>query len=334
MQLEGKRVLVTGGAGFIGSHLVDRLLSDGKVGRLSVLDNLSNGRPENLADLGRDPRLTLIQGDVLDFGDVERALESAEIVFHLACLGVRHSLREPVVNHRVNAEGTLHMLEAARRRGVERFVYFSTSETYGTAQAPAIDERHPTWPETIYGASKLAGEAYARAYHRTWQVRTIIVRPFNVYGPRSHYEGDSGEVIPRTIVRVLNGLAPIVFGDGEQTRDFLHVRDNARALVAIARCDEAVGQTINLGSGTEISVNRLCRTIAEAAGRPDLLPQHQPARPGDVRRLRVDNGVVGRLIGFRPEIPFAEGIAELVEWFRTRPLAPREMLGRMTERNW
>lgn len=334
MNLQGTRILVTGGAGFIGSHIVERLLADPGIRAVVVLDNLTNGRPENLPALGQDPRLSLIRGDVLDTGDVERAIDGVQIVFHLCCLGVRHSIHAPVANHRTNAEGTLLMLEAARRQGVERFIYFSTSEVYGSAQTVPMDERHPTWPETIYGASKLAGEAYARAYFRTYKVPVVIVRPFNVYGPRSHYEGDSGEVIPRTIVKILNGQSPIVFGNGEQTRDFLHVTDNARALVALAGCDAALGQTVNLGFGREISINRLCGLIAHAAGRPEIQPTHIEGRPGDVRRLLVDNTLIRSLIAFAPAVPFEQGIHELVEWFRRQPLTPAEMLARMTDQNW
>jgi UDP-glucose 4-epimerase len=273
-------------------------------------------------------------GDVCEPDDVRAACRGVDVVFHLACLGVRHSLHAPVENHRVNAEGTLRMLLAARDAEVTRFVHVSTSEVFGTAQYAPMDEAHPTWPETVYGGSKLAGEAYARAAWRTYGFPTVVVRPFNNYGPRSHFEGDSGEIIPRTIVRVLAGLPPLVFGDGTQTRDFLHVTDTARALVALGACDDAVGQTVNVGSGAETPIDDLVRTVSRIAGRGDLEPQYAPRRPGDVWRLWVDNSTVDKLIGFAPRVSLEAGLAELVAEFRARPQSPAEMLAQMRDRNW
>jgi UDP-glucose 4-epimerase len=332
--LDGARVLVTGGAGFIGSHLVEELLLRRGAARVRVLDNLRNGSADNLAEVAADPRLTLDIADVCDEAAVDRAVRDVDVVFHLACLGVRHSLHDPFENHRVNADGTLLLLERARAAGIGRFVHVSTSEVFGTAQYAPMDERHPTWPETVYGGSKLAGEAYARAMFRTHGMPTIVARPFNTYGPRSHFEGDSGEVIPRTIVRVLCGLPPLVFGDGEQTRDFTHVSDTAAGLATLAEADAAVGRTVNLGSGSEITINRLCELVTTSAGAPDLAVEHLEPRPGDVRRLLVDPTVMHDLTGFRTAVDFEKGVADLVEWFRTRPQSPQEMLARIEDRNW
>lgn len=331
--LHGASVLVTGGAGFIGSHLVDTLLALG-AGEVRVLDNLVNGTRANLAHLDGDPRLTLVVGDIRDENARRGALAGAEIVYHLACLGVRHSLHDPVENHRVNAEGTLAMLLGAREHGSRRFVYVSTSEVFGTAQYAPMDERHPTWPETVYGGSKLAGEAYSRSFFRTYGMDTVVVRPFNTYGPRSHFEGDSGEVLPRTIVRLLAGHRPIVYGDGEQTRDFMHVSDTATALAMLGGAAGVGGQTINLGSGTEVTINDLCAAVAAAAARPDLAPEHREARPGDVRRLLGDPTLMRSLTGFTPRVEFREGVAELVAWFRSSPVGSAEMLARVADRNW
>jgi UDP-glucose 4-epimerase len=332
--LEGARVLVTGGAGFIGSHLVEELLRRRGAAAVHVLDDLSNGSLANLVDLAGDRRLSVEETDVRDEAGVARALDGVDVVFHLACLGVRHSLHAPFENHRVNAEGTLVLLERARAAGVARFVHVSTSEVFGTAQYAPMDERHPTWPETVYGGSKLAGEAYARAAFRTHGMPTVVARPFNTYGRRSHFEGDSGEVIPRTIVRALCGLPPLVFGDGEQTRDFTHVTDTARGLAMLADADAAVGQTVNLGSGSEVTINRLCEIVTAALGRPDLTPTHLEPRPGDVRRLLVDSTLMEQLTGFRTQVPFDEGVADLVQWFRSRRESPQEMLARIEDRNW
>jgi UDP-glucose 4-epimerase len=195
-----------------------------------------------------------------------------------------------------------------------------------------MDERHPTWPETVYGGSKLAGEAYARAFHRTYGMDTVVVRPFNTYGPRSHFEGDSGEIIPRTVLRVLNGQRPLVFGDGLQTRDLMYVSDTAAALVAVAASAETIGETLNLGSGHETSILDLCRAIASAAGRPDLEPQHLDPRPGDVRRLLGDPTRVRELVGFEPGVSLETGIANVVDWFSRGDVAA--MASRIVELNW
>lgn len=333
-ELAGARVLVTGGAGFIGSHLVDELLEHHDPAEVRVIDNLANGRVENLVRLGTDPRLRFDEADLRDGDAVERALQGVDVVMHLACLGVRHSLHDPVENHDVNAGATLTLLEASRRHEVRRFVHVSSSEVFGTAQYAPMDERHPTWPETVYGGSKLAGEAYARAAFRTHGMATVVARPFNTYGPRSHFEGDSGEVLPRTIVRALCGLPPLVYGDGEQTRDFMHVHDTARGLAALAVCDEAVGQTVNLGSGREVTINDLAAAVVAGLGRPDLVPVHLEDRPGDVRRLIVDGRYMKSLTGFETRVVFEDGVADLVRWFSSRPQSPQEMLARIEDRNW
>lgn len=332
--LKGASVLVTGGAGFIGSHLVDRLLQETAVARVTVLDNLATGRHDNLKTWFGDHRFKFLGGDVRDEAALAEVMPSADIVFHLACLGVRHSIHNPMENHSVNAGGTLSVLGCAQNFGVQRFLHVSSSEVYGSALHAPMDEDHPTFPETVYGGGKLAGEAYARAYFRTYGLPTIIARPFNTYGPRSHYEGDRGEVIPRTIVRALNGHAPLVFGDGEQTRDFMHVRDTVRGLVDLAECRKAIGKTVNLGSGVEIPMNQLAREILKAADHPALQVQHLEARPGDVRRLLVDSSLMHSLTGFMAEIPFREGIRDLVNWFRTQDRSPREMLEQVEDINW
>lgn len=332
-QLKGANVLVTGGAGFIGSHLVDALLQHDPRS-VVVIDNLANGRLQNLENALTDDRVRFVPADVRDEDLVEHALAGIDVVFHLACLGVRHSLHSPRENHDVNATMTLMLLELAMRAGVQRFVHVSTSEVYGTAQYAPMDEGHPTHPETVYGAAKLAGEAYARAAFRTHGFPTVVARPFNAYGPRSHFEGDSGEVLPRTIVRVLAGQAPIIFGDGEQSRDFTHVTDTARGILALATSDAAVGRTVNIGFGTDITINHLVELVLANAGRPDLAPVRLAPRPGDVRRLLADSSQMTSLTGYRPQVSFADGVRDLQSWFSTSPLSPEEMLAQVEERNW
>jgi len=332
-RLEGARVLVTGGAGFIGSHLVDALLEEGPAD-VVVVDDLATGNRENLAGALRDPRVRLVERDARDLDVMDDLLGATDVVFHLACLGVRHSLHDPRENHEVNATMTLELLESARRAGIRRFVHVSSSEVYGSAQYAPMDEGHPTFPETVYGAAKLAGEAYARAAFRTHGFPVSVVRPFNAYGPRSHFEGDSGEVLPRTIVRVLAGEPPLVYGDGEQSRDFTHVTDTARGIIAVAESDDAIGRTLNVGSGTDVTINELARIVLSVAGATGLSPVHLDPRPGDVRRLLADSTAMRQLTGFSPRVAFADGVRELFEGMRDGGLPPEAMLAQVEERNW
>ncbi|MCA9914288.1 MAG: SDR family NAD(P)-dependent oxidoreductase, partial [Anaerolineae bacterium] len=259
--LEGATVVVTGGAGFIGSALVRLLLADGAAVR--VVDNLVNGKRDNLAEIENHANFTFYEEDIRNVDAMREIMRGSDIVYNLACLGVRHSIHSPHENHDVNATATLHMLSSAREIGVGRFVYVSTSEVYGTARTVPMTEEHPTFPHTVYGGSKLAGESYTRAFHETYQYPTVVVRPFNAYGPRSHHEGDSGEVIPKFMLRCLAGKPLVIFGDGSQTRDFTYVEDTARGILLAGTHEAAIGKTLNLGSGYEIPIHELAETVKQ-----------------------------------------------------------------------
>lgn len=326
------RVLVTGGAGFIGSHLVDHLAALGC--HVTVLDNFVNGRRENLAAAVATGRVQIVEGDIVDAATCDRAIAGHAVVFHLACLGVRASLHDPFSNHQVNALGSLNLLAAARRAGLQRFVYISTSEVYGKAITFPLTESATTWPTTVYGGSKLAGEHYAAAYHECYGLPVIRVRPFNNYGPRSHFEGDSGEVIPRFMLRALAGHPPVVFGDGSHTRDFLFVKDCAEALVKIAETDSLVGDLVNLGYGEETGIGDLGRLVLAVVGRTDLQFAFEAERPGDVPRLWVDARKLHTATGWRPKTTLAEGLRATLEHFRRLYAANPRCLEQMTTRNW
>jgi UDP-glucose 4-epimerase len=320
--------LVIGGAGFIGSALVRHLAESGPV---RVLDDLSTGHARNIEGVDG---VDFLEASLLDDHALGTALTDVNVVYHLACLGVRHSIHQPMANHEVNAHGTLKVLEAARSRGVDRVVYVSTSEVYGTAERVPMDEDHPTWPHTVYGGAKLAGEAYTRAYHRTYGLPTVVIRPFNAYGPRSHHEGDSGEVIPKFLVRAKNGLAPIIFGDGSQTRDFTYVEDSARAIAAAGVSEAAVGETINVGNGREITISELASVITEAAGVPGLAPEMHDPRPGDVLRLHANAAKASKLLDWQAEISLSDGIGRLVAWHDEQGTDWKQALDEDVPHNW
>ncbi|MDH7487659.1 MAG: SDR family NAD(P)-dependent oxidoreductase [Anaerolineae bacterium] len=329
--MQNQRVVVTGGAGFIGSELVRQLAAQGA--QVVVVDNLVNGKRENLEGLPPE-RVHLVVVDIRDGQRTADLMRGVDIVFHLACLGVRHSIHSPAENHEVNATATLQLLSAARTAGVKRFVYVSSSEVYGTARWVPMSEEHPTFPNTVYGASKLAGECYARAFYQTYGYPTVVVRPFNAYGPRCHHEGDSGEVIPRFLLRCLAGLPMVVFGDGTQTRDFTYVGDTARGILLAGLADDAVGQTINLGSGGEVTINDLAGEVAAVVGRSDAPVIHDEPRPGDVLRLCADTTKARQLLGFEPEVTLREGLVRLRDWYLSLGRSPEELLEQEVLRNW
>jgi len=322
------KALVTGGAGFIGSALARLLV--GSFDDVVVVDDLSSGAADNIEAVD----VEFCEGSILDEGLVERLVTGVDVVFHLACKGVRHSIHDPRANHEVNATGTLLMLEASRRAGVRRFVYTSTSEVYGTATRAPMDEDHPTYPHTVYGGGKLAGEAYTRAYHRTYGVETVVIRPFNAYGPRSHHEGDSGEVIPKFLVRAMNGLPPVIFGDGSQTRDFTYVDDTAAGIASAGESQDVVGKTVNLGSGREVRIDDLAMIVLKAVGREDLEPVHDDPRPGDVLRLIADSTRATQLMGWEPTIGLQQGIRSLLQWHADKGTDWSLALSQDRGRNW
>ena len=324
-------ILVTGGAGFIGSELTRQLCGEGT--HITVVDNLINGKRENLDGLPTH-QVELVVEDIRNNDRMAELLRGVDIVFHLACLGVRHSVHDPHENHAVNATATLQLLTLAKEAGVKRFVYISSSEVYGTARWAPMSEAHPTYPMTVYGAAKLAGECYTRAFHRTYGFPTVVIRPFNAYGPRSHHEGDSGEVIPKFMLRAMAGLPMMIFGDGNQTRDFTYVADTARGILLAGFSDATIGETINIGNGAETTINDLAREVAHVVGKPDAAVVHDAPRPGDVLRLFADISYAKQLLGYEPLVHLAEGLKQLKEWYLGTGKSPKDLLENEIVHNW
>lgn len=326
------RFLVTGGGGFIGSHLVDRIIAEGH--DVVVLDNFASGKKSNLDAAAATGRMRLVEGTILDNDDLNDAMHKVDIVFHLAVECVRKSIGDPVGNHHANATGTLMTLETARRHKVGRFIYCSSSEVYGNSSTGALCEDTTVCaPTTVYGASKLVGELYAQAYLRTYGMETAVVRPFNAFGPREHDQGVLAEVIPRFVIRTLSGKAPIVFGDGSNGRDFTYVTDTADGLWRTAFNDRVVGQTVNLGWGRAVSVKQVGEEILRRCGRNDLTLEHVAERPGDIHSLIARTEKAAEILGFRPKVDFATGIANYVAWFKQRYANPAVLL-EADHRNW
>lgn len=317
MRLAGSRVLVTGGAGFIGSHLTDALAAAG-VGSLMVLDDLSLGREENLADAAaRFPALEFHRVDLADEAATAAALRgrSFDCAFHLAVIPLPASLVEPKRVVDANVGMTTTVCELARAGRIRRLVHFSSSEVYGSARTAPMTEAHPLEAETPYAASKVAADSTVLSYVRTFGVEAVILRPFNNFGPRQNDRAYAG-IIPLVIRRAMAGEPVTIFGDGEQTRDFVYVTDTARAALCMAEAEGVRGEVFNVGSGRETSVNALVRLLLAELGAAGLPVAHGPERPGDVRRHLAGIGRAADRLGFAPRVELAAGLAETVAWYR------------------
>ncbi|MFA6563385.1 MAG: SDR family oxidoreductase [Verrucomicrobiia bacterium] len=304
--------LVTGGAGFIGGHLAERLVRDGK--SIRILDNFSSGREANLRSWG--DRAEIIRDDIRDRAAVARAMAGIRIVFHLAALpSVPKSVADPLTSHDINVNGTLNVLLAARDARVQRVVFTSSSAVYG--DSPTLPKREDMTPTPIspYGLHKLIGEQYCALFTRAWGLQTVSLRYFNVYGPRQDPQSEYAAAIPKFIASLLAGRAPTVFGDGEQTRDFTYVANIVDANLAAAAAPEAAGQTFNIAGGRRISVNELIATLNQILGTA-VAPSYAPPRPGDVLHSLADITKANRLLDGTPRVELAEGLRRTVEWFR------------------
>ncbi len=331
-----EEVLITGGAGFFGSHVAKLMLDIGY--KVIVFDDFSNGKNMHLKDLKNNTKLSIIKGDLTkkqDLKNLEESSGNSGAIIHLAVLGLRQSIKDP---HRVNeviVNGTINVLDMALRKNIKLFLNCSSSEAYGTAEYVPMDESHPLNPETPYAAAKVAQDMYVSSYGRTYGLPWLTVRPFNMYGPNSHWQGVRGELIPKMIVRAMNKKPLIVFGKGNQTRDFLYVEDAAQGIATIFKNPKRINTTINLCSGVETSVIKVAAIICSYFNlNPEKYIIKQPPRPGDVLRHLGDDSRFFNLYKFKPKIQIEEGIAKTIDWFKSLPFEPEELLSQEISRNW
>jgi UDP-glucose 4-epimerase len=310
------RVLVTGGAGFIGSHLVDALVERGD--DVVVLDNLATGRLDNVS-----PKAELIEGDIADETTVAKAVAGCEVVYHQAALGsVARSVEAPLLSDDANIHGTLAVLQGAHLAGARRVVMASSSSVYGGASQVPTPESAPLVPRSPYAVTKLTGEHYARVFHELHGLETVCLRYFNVFGPRQRPDSQYAAVIPLFIDALLSGRAPSVHGDGQQSRDFTFVADAVQANLRAggAPAERCAGRAFNIARGAPSSLLELLDILAAEVG-VTVTPEHTDPRPGDVRHSHADITAARRDLGYDPAVTFGDGLARTLDWFRTRATA-------------
>ncbi|MCC5823683.1 MAG: NAD-dependent epimerase/dehydratase family protein [Planctomycetes bacterium] len=320
---DGRLCCVTGGAGFIGGHLAETLVGLGA--RVAVIDDLSNASAAHVAGLidQAPDRVRFVHASILERSALDEAMDGCELAFHLAALGsVPRSVEDPTRTWLVNATGTMRVLESAHRSGARRLVYSASSSAYG--DNPDLPKRETMAPEPMspYAAAKLAGESLCRAWSACYGLDTACLRYFNIFGPRQAADSAYAAVVPAFIKALAGDRAPTVYGDGGQTRDFTHVSNAVAAnLLAAASPRDLAGGVANIGAGVRTSVNDLAARLAALCDRPDLTPEHQPARVGEVRDSVADISVARDLIGYEPVTDLETGLAQTVDWYRGRTAA-------------
>jgi UDP-glucose 4-epimerase len=312
MKLPFKSALVTGGAGFIGSHLVDTLVSAGC--KVAVLDNLSSGNYSNLKHL--EGQFAFYQDDIRDQQAISAAAEGCEVIFHLAAIvSVPETIENPVDSAAVNDTGSLFVLDAARKKKARRVVFASSCAVYGDDRRLPKQEDMDPKPQSPYAVQKLAVEYYARVFHDLYGLETAVLRYFNVYGPRQNPSSPYSGVISIFLTKALHHEPAVIYGDGNQSRDFIYVQDVVRANLLAAAAKGAGGQVMNIGSGSSVVINQLWKAVCALSGQ-NLEPEYAPQRPGDIVESVAGIASAKTLIGFEPEISFEKGLESTFEWYR------------------
>lgn len=302
--------LVTGGAGFIGSHLVERLVKEGQ--RVRVIDNLSTGRSENIEPFLK--KIHFVEGDICNLELVRDAMEGVDYVLHQAAVpSVPRSVRDPITTNTANVDGTLNVLMAARDVGVKRVVYASSSSVYGdTPTLPKQEEMRPE-PRSPYAVSKLTGELYCQVFYHAYGLETVALRYFNVFGPRQDPGSQYAAVVPKFITAMLHGKPPTIFGDGEQSRDFTYIENVVEANLLATKAPDVAGEVFNIACGERLTVNGLAAFLGEMIG-TNVAPEHVPPRPGDVRHSLADITKVTAQLGYRKMVDVHKGLIRTVQW--------------------
>jgi len=308
-------VLVTGGAGFIGSHIASALAADGA--RVRILDNLSTGHRKNIDEIGGD--IDFIQGSVADEELLNKVLENVELVFHEAAIpSVPRSVESPRQTHIASVDGTFSLLLAARDRGVRRVVYAASSSAYGDQPTlPKSEEMRPD-PLSPYAVAKLVGEYYCRAFTRVYGLETVSLRYFNVFGPRQDPGSQYSGVVSRFISALLSNERPVIFGDGEQSRDFTYIDNVVFANMNAGSAKEASGKVINVANGQRITLNQLLAELKDLTGRQDVTAEYRESRVGDVRHSLADNTMARELLGYETKVDLREGLKRTIDWFKSK----------------
>jgi nucleoside-diphosphate-sugar epimerase len=308
----GATILVTGGAGFIGSNLCHLLAGHGLGVR--VLDNLSTGRLANLADI--ESQVDFVEGDLADLRRVSEAMRGADFVLHHAALpSVPRSIEQPLASHAANATGTLNVLVAAQAAGVKRLVYASSSSVYGNSPALPKQESMAAAPVSPYAATKLAGEHYCRVFHHLHSLEVVVLRYFNVFGPRQDPDSPYAAVIPRFIKSLLSGEPPTIYGDGEQSRDFTYVDNVAQANLLALTAPAAPGRILNIACQQATTLNQLSKMLNSIL-EVDLAPRYAPARPGEARHSLADVSLAASVLGYQPIITVEDGLRRTARYWR------------------
>lgn len=311
--LRDSRVLVIGGAGFIGSHIVDQLLAE-PVREIVVLDNFARGARNNLDAALEDDRVSLVEGSITDVELLDRLMEGTDYVWLLAALWLYECVHEPRSAIEVNCVGTFNVMDAAHRAGVKKVVYSSSASVYGDAAFTPMTEDHPFNNRTMYGATKIAGEQFFRAYHEQHELDYVGMRYMNVYGPRMDYKGAYVSVIMKVLDKIDAGERPVIFGDGSQAYDFVHVGDVARANI-LAMTSDATDVNLNVGTGVKTSIKELVDALLEVTG-SEIEPEYRADEQMFVTHRVGATERAEELIGFRAELPYREGLRSVVEWRR------------------
>jgi UDP-glucose 4-epimerase len=331
--MQGKKIVVTGGGGFLGSHVVPLLLEKGN--DVVVLDDFSNGKMEHLAPVEKKTSLKIIRGDITNIENVRTAFKNCDVAIHLAVLDLRQSIKEPQRVSEVIVKGTLNCLDVAIDSGIELFVNCSSTEVYGSAQSTPMDENHPLSPTNPYAASKVAQDMYVQSYGVLYGLPWVTLRPSNMYGPNSYWHGFRAELIPRMIIRAMNRKPLVVFGNGQQSRDFTYVKDTAGALVETACVSTCRSKCLNCCTGIETTVLQVAEIICKQFDLdPDKFVQRYDSRPGDVMRHHLSNEKLKENIGFVPETNLETGIAKTIDWFKALPVTAEELIKDERIKNW